>query len=784
MYSFSKMRATYGRCLRNPWRQASLRALLGILVFGMTLGSAAFAQVGSTPPSSESIGRPIANQFSSSVQGSDPSGQSAGADSQNGVSEGVQLTQIGLPGVNGVPTTRDLKDEFNAELATSQAYRNMAEALARRGSVMFRDTPLQDVLYTLGDQWRVNIVAGSAIQGTANGVFQDAPLSEILEAILTVNNLGYRQSGSSLIVLEQSSIGPANPSFQSDSFLVPETISSEGLDEIATALRAYVTPGAGQIQPVPTASKILVYDTPERIEAMRTIFQSLTGQAETIATPSPTQGGGGLSLLGSVGETEIIQIRPQYVPVASVAQAIELTVSSGVTFAAIENEQVLLVTGTAEALRRARQAAAAVDVPRPQVRITSYIYDVSLNELERLGFDWSSQTMSQSLDANGIPRNNIRMDAGLLTRNPPTLPVQPLDAAATAAGAGAGAATSVASGPTGGQWFFRTLSSNWELSTVLQALDETKGAKLLADPHVTVVDRETAEISIVTKIPVQQLTQTQQGGAIGTTAFEEAGIKLNVTPRIANDGTVEMVVEPEFSTLSGFNNGNPVIDARRARTTVRVLDRHTLVLGGLRQKTAVETVTGIPGLMNIKLIGKLFRAHNTEMRESELICFIQPEIVNFHATGLGREEFNLHQSQIELSRIPLICPGPHVPDCGDPYCPNHHPRPRPNRGMPDNGLILDGSVSSASWQAPMADTTPTYSESIMIPHETQTDAPISENNEFISDRLRQPPESSQSVTTATKSAEGTRALSEVSTPLHFPTPTVMPARPISGAGYE
>ncbi len=595
----------------------------------------------------------------------------------------------------------------NVELKSADDLRNINTVLQQRGSVVFRDTPLHEVLYSLGEQWKINIVAGADVTGLASGVFRDATLQEILNAILTVNGYGYRQNGGSLVVLPQAAIGPNNPNFRAETLLLPKEIPVESMGEIVDALGVFSSPMGGKIQPIPSSNRIVVYDSPDQIAAMQKMLATLLGsnanpaQDNSVGIPLPIQSTPGFSQVMPVSN-EIIKIRPQFVSVNDVAKAVELAIGSTGTFTTIENEQLILVSGSPEVVARASFAAQQVDVARTQVRITSFIYDVSLGELERLGFDWSSQAMSQAVDSNGIPVTNSRLDGGLLTRNPPAIPVQPVAAATTAVGAtagAAGAAGATAAGPTGGQWFFRTLSSNWELSTVLQALDETKGAKLLADPHVTVVDRETATIDIVTKIPIQQLTQTQQGGAIGTTAFEEAGIKLNVTPRISNDGTVEMVVEPEFSTLTGFNNGNPVIDARRARTTVRVANQHTLVLGGLRQKTAVETVNGIPGLMNWKFVGRLFRTHNTEIRESELIVFIQPEIIDFCATGLPREEIAVSEGRRQLSRIALACAGAHVPDCKDPHCPYHHPRPRVNQGMPDEGLVRPFSFADAYTEA-------------------------------------------------------------------------------------
>ena len=137
-------------------------------------------------------------------------------------------------------------------------------------------------------------------------------------------------------------------------------------------------------------------------------------------------------------------------------------------------------------------------------------------------------------------------------------------------------------------------------------------------------------IQIVTESPYQQLTQTGNGGNIGTTAFREAGVTLNVSPKIANDGTLQLNVTPTFSRLAGFTTGSlpaPIIDKREASTTVRVVDGQTLVLGGLRQRADTRERRGVPYLKDAKHLGSLFRGRNDTVRESELVVFITPEII-------------------------------------------------------------------------------------------------------------------------------------------------------------
>ncbi len=601
-----------------------------------------------------------------------------------------------------IPSTSQLKSESITPQA--QTIRTMDQVLQRRGSVTFRDTPIAEVLLTLGQQWNVNIVSGADITGTVSGSFREAPLREILDSLLNVNGYGYRQNGGSLLILKQEEIGPNNPNFRVETMSLPRDLSGRALEEVLGALKVFSTTNGGQLHAVPSNNTIVAHDTPEKIDQMRQMLKNLTG------TPSGAFGvGPSLQALGSnpagmsaaLPEFEIMTLRPQYISAAELAKGVEMVIGAQGTFVTIEGEEALVVSGHSETIRRATHVMAQLDRARPQVRITAYIYDVAIGESEQSGIDWSSRFMGQSLDANGIPRDTLRNDSGLLTRNQPAALVGnsvPLGSTTTTAAAAAGA--------TGPQWVFRTLSNNFELNTVIQALDETKGAKLLADPHVTVLDRHKATIDIITKVPIQQLTQTQQGGSIGTTAFEEAGVKLAVTPRIASDNTIQMIVTPEVSVLTGFSNGNPIIDARRSTTTVRIGNQQTLVIGGLRQKTMVETVRGIPGLMNIKYLGKLFRVHNTEMKESELIVFLQPEIIDFNTTGLPREEIALEQQKSNLSKIQVSCAGPHSPDCRDRNCPHHYPRARANRGMADDGFVnpvgyADSNAMLSSPAAPM-----------------------------------------------------------------------------------
>ena len=136
-----------------------------------------------------------------------------------------------------------------------------------------------------------------------------------------------------------------------------------------------------------------------------------------------------------------------------------------------------------------------------------------------------------------------------------------------------------------------------------------------------------------------------------------------------------MKVTPSFSVLTGFNDGQPIIDSREATTKVRIANGQTLVIGGLRQRRETENARGVPGVKNWKHVGALFRDHDTSVRESELLVFLKPEICE---PGVQRVRECMTRAHLDqtLERLPVPTDESMIPYCGDKYCPLHHPRPR------------------------------------------------------------------------------------------------------------
>ena len=206
-----------------------------------------------------------------------------------------------------------------------------------------------------------------------------------------------------------------------------------------------------------------------------------------------------------------------------------------------------------------------------------------------------------------------------------------------------------------GLFALKSATSKYDISLIAQALQNANDARLLADPSVTVMDNETAEMNSIQEIPFQQQTQSELGGQLATTSFKPVGIKLNVTPSVAADGTIKLAVQQEFGRVVGLNvNGAPTVDTRIANTTVRISNGRTLVIGGLRQRSDTGEFNGIPFLKDVKFVGPLFRSRSTTVRESELVIFLRPEIVGYdqppapsrlHGSGDGQLSARSHSGR-------------------------------------------------------------------------------------------------------------------------------------------
>lgn len=175
---------------------------------------------------------------------------------------------------------------------------------------------------------------------------------------------------------------------------------------------------------------------------------------------------------------------------------------------------------------------------------------------------------------------------------------------------------------------FSTLDRGvFDFKSLLNFVKTNRSAKLLARPNVKALDGQQGRIQIGDELRFQVIQlQGAERQPIFTTETVDAGIILEFTPRIANDGTVTAKLMAEVSTISGYVQGIPQLSKREASTTVRLQDGQTMVIAGLIREDELKIIEKLPILGDIPFFGRLFQNRKITKRPQELLVFLTPQI--------------------------------------------------------------------------------------------------------------------------------------------------------------
>ena len=168
---------------------------------------------------------------------------------------------------------------------------------------------------------------------------------------------------------------------------------------------------------------------------------------------------------------------------------------------------------------------------------------------------------------------------------------------------------------------FGKLTSNIQLDLRLAAAATAGQIKIISTPKVVTLNNKAAKISQGQSIPYQ--TTSAEGTK---TEFVQAALSLDVTPHVTADGNIGMKIKA--SNNSAGTGSPPPINTKEATTELQVMDGETTVIGGIYVDSDTESNTGVPFLMDIPLLGWVFKSNNKTKTKSELLIFITPRIVH------------------------------------------------------------------------------------------------------------------------------------------------------------
>ena len=259
----------------------------------------------------------------------------------------------------------------------------------------------------------------------------------------------------------------------------------------------------------------------------------------------------------------------------------------------------VIVTDIENRLEKMGNLLKELDMPEKQVMIEARIVEATSTFTRDLGVQWGIHYQDGSASFLGI--NNLDTGFGGLVTPPPT---------------------SGTSGPGGAIGMsFGKLTSNIQLDLRLSAAATAGLIKIISTPKVVTLNNKAAKISQGQNIPYQ--TTSAEGTK---TEFVQAALSLEVTPHVTADGNIGLKIHA--SNNSAGSGSPPPINTKEATTELQVMNGETTVIGGIYVDSDTENNTGVPFLMDIPLLGWLFKSNNKTKTKSELLIFITPRIVS------------------------------------------------------------------------------------------------------------------------------------------------------------
>ena len=280
----------------------------------------------------------------------------------------------------------------------------------------------------------------------------------------------------------------------------------------------------------------------------------------------------------------------------------------------------LIVTDTRSVIEKFRKLIDELDVPAQQVMIEARIVEAADGFSRDLGVKFGATGKKKLKDADrafgwGVNSGFEGGDGGKWSAQTSiNLPV-------------AAAANSIS--------LVRAISSG-ALNLELSASESLSKTKTLANPRVLTQNRKEAKIESGTEIPFQD-TSSSGGNSSTTTTFKKAVLGLTVTPNITPDGQIIMTVKINKDTpvdCTVKDETTKCIQTKNLNTQAMVENGGTLIVGGIYEEENGNTLTKVPLLGDIPVIGNLFKTRGKSTNRRELLIFITPRIMDTAGNNL------------------------------------------------------------------------------------------------------------------------------------------------------
>lgn len=301
-------------------------------------------------------------------------------------------------------------------------------------------------------------------------------------------------------------------------------------------------------------------------------------------------------------ETRIYEVN--YADLAGiVSQFNALKTERGVITSDVRTNKII-VKDVKDTLRDMSSILKNLDVPEKQVMIEARIIEATSDFSRSLGVSWGLKTDPAAGGQNWPFVNSLNSVFGGIAATP---------------GSSTIGSTTGASDIT-----FGTIGANVKLSMRLNAAAKAGLIRIISSPKIATLNNKSAKITQGKQIPYISATSDKV-----ETKFVEAALSLEVTPHINNNGTIVMKIDAKNDAPDTTSTSTtPPINKKQATTEMLLKDGETTVIGGIFVDSESEGEEGVPWLMDVPVLGNIFKSKSYVKGKSELLIFITPRILS------------------------------------------------------------------------------------------------------------------------------------------------------------
>lgn len=523
--------------------------------------------------------------------------------------------------------------------------RPKAAAKAESYSVSVRNIAVQDLLFALARDAKINVDIHPGINGivTINAI--DQTLQQILTRVAKQVDMRWELDGPNLVVMQDS---PFLRNYKVDYVNMSRDVS--GTVSINTQIASTSTSAGGGAASggggggnnsstsvkssaqnnfwqsleknlkdiLRESDKILPEGSSETV-IERSDQQATTGTGAAGGATSSRSGNQSTSLAASPNPASLQQQGTTVVKRTTFREAASIIINP--------EAGVVVVRATARQHEKVQEYLDLVLMnARRQVIIEATIAEVNLSDRYQQGINWQSLRSLRP----GAPQAGFS-----IAQNQTGLPVPDPFAAA------AGSFTA----PTPFSFLLNYVAPGMGISSTLSLLETFGKVKVLSSPKISVLNNQTAMLKVVNNVVYFLIKNDSTTTTTGTTnnftstpQSVSVGLVMSVTPQISENGSILLNVRPTISSLQGAGKTDPTpglavpnvvpeIQTREMESMLRLSDGEVAVMGGLMEDRVNYTSNEIPGLGGLPGIGNFFRNRDDTSTKTELVIFLKPTII-------------------------------------------------------------------------------------------------------------------------------------------------------------